>query len=185
MDERKKDTGNSAAEVHKDIRDFFWPVTKNYRHKLMFFLIYCAFLLIPVTAQFLGQFRVGGAFIAFFMGLSMIMPWSRYFKYLKSIQNDWPSGEEQEALYRDFSEGTSVFGGEARIGRNYTFFKQELAIVPTKEIREFIPLRARSGVVIRAMLTDGHKQVTKIAYYKDMMPDLQKMLDEAAECLKR
>ena len=184
MNELKVDTEKQEAMKLKEIRAYFSPADKAYLKRMEGFLIYCAFLVIPATAAFLGQFRTGAAFIAIFMAISQVMPWVRYFQFLKAIKEEWLSKEEQEALQKDFAEAASVFKGDARIGKKYTFFRKERAIVPTKDVKGFNPFRARSGVVIMAELTDGNKTVTKIKYYKDMMPDLQALLDEAKNSLQ-
>lgn len=166
--------------LKKDIREYFNPADKAYMQRMKGFIVYCAFLVIPVTAAFLGQFRTGAAFIAIFMVIFLITPWVSYFQFLKKMKEEW----SPEELNKDFAEAADVFKGDARVGKQYTFFRKEPAIVPTKDVKEFIPLRARSGVVICAVMDGGNKTVTKIKYYKDMMPDLQAMLDEANNSLQ-
>ena len=57
MNDNVKDAGIRSAAIHGEIRRYFLPVSKSYLHRLTFYLLYCAFLIIPATAKFLGQFR--------------------------------------------------------------------------------------------------------------------------------
>ena len=85
MSETNKGAANSGASIHEEIRQYFLPVSKNYLYRVSFFVLYCAFLVIPATAKFLGQFRTGGAFMAIFLSLALAAPWVQYFKSLKEI----------------------------------------------------------------------------------------------------
>ena len=128
MNENVKDAGNRSATIHKEIRKYFLPVSRSYLHRLTFYLLYCAFLIIPATAKFLGQFRTGGAFMAIFLGIALAAPWVKYFRSLKEISQRWPSQEMQDELYQGFAESESVFGGEARIGRSSPPMRSKISL---------------------------------------------------------
>lgn len=183
MSEANKGAANSGASVHKEIRQYFLPISKNYLYRVSFFVLYCAFLVIPATAKFLGQFRTGGAFMAIFLSLAIAAPWVQYFKSLKAIEERWPTAEMQEELYKSFTESRSVFGGEARIGRNYTFLRQEIAIVPTKDVKDILMFRNRAGMLIKAALLDGDVKIAQLAFNKEVVEDVKRQVSEAKDCL--
>lgn len=184
MNDSVKNTENRSATIHKEIRKYFLPVSGSYLHRLTFYLLYCAFLIIPATAKFLGQFRTGGAFMAIFLGIALAAPWVKYFRSLKEISQRWPSQEMQDELYQGFAESESVFGGEARIGRRYTFLREEIAIIPTKEVRDILMFRVRAGMLIKAATANGDIKITQLAFNKDVMEEVKEQVSEAKECLE-
>ena len=184
MNDSVKNTENRSATIHKEIRKYFLPVSRSYLQRLTFYLLYCAFLIIPATAKFLGQFRTGGAFMAIFLGIALAAPWVKYFRSLKEISQRWPSHQLQDELYQSFEESESVFGGEARIGRRYTFLREEIAIIPTKEVRDILMFRVRAGMLIKAATANGDIKITQLAFNKDVMEEVKEQVSEAKECLE-
>ena len=183
MNENVKDAGNRSVTIHGEIRKYFLPVSKSYLHRLTFYLLYCAFLIIPATAKFLGQFRTGAAFMAIFLGIALAAPWSKYFKSLKEIAQRWPSQQMQDELYQSFAESESVFGGEARIGRRYTFLREEIAIIPTNEVKDILMFRIRAGMLIKAATASGDLKITQLPFNKDVLEDVKAQVSRAKECL--
>ena len=166
MNENVKDAGNHSVTIHGEIRKYFLPVSKSYLHRLTFYLLYCAFLIIPATAKFLGQFWTGGDF-----------------KSLKEIAQRWPSHQMQDELYQSFAESESVFGGEARIGRRYTFLREEIAIIPTNEVKDILMFRIRAGMLIKAATANGDIKITQLPFNKDVLEDVKAQVSRAKECL--
>ena len=183
MNENVKDAGNRSVTIHGEIRKYFLPVSKSYLHRLTFYLLYCAFLIIPATAKFLGQFRTGGAFMAIFLGIALAAPWVKYFKSLKEIAQRWPSHQMQDELYQSFAESEGVFGGEARIGRRYTFLREEIAIIPTNEVKDILMFRIRAGMLIKAATANGDIKITQLPFNKDVLEDVKAQVSQAKECL--
>ncbi len=178
------DQTKDSVTVHQELRKFYSPLTRTYVQRVIFFVLYCAFLAVSFATGFLERFRVGGAFVGVFIGMGVLMPWVEYFRSMKALAAKWPSAGEQEELYRDFSAATEVFRGEGRIGQKYAFWRKDVTIMPVGEILDIIPARVRAGVQMRAVLKDGPVTVAQFPYNKEDIQELAQMLDDAKDCLK-
>ncbi len=176
----------SAARVtvHSELKRFFWPVTKVYTQRVIFFALYCAFVAAAFIFEFPERFRVGGAFVAIFIGAGVLAPWVDYFKSIKAIEQSWPSQAKQDELYADFAISKSVFKDEGRIGRIYSFWRKDSTILPLKDIQDFAPARVRAGVQMKAVLKDAQVTVAQFPYNKSDLQELAQLLDDAKDCLK-
>ena len=179
------DKANERVTVRKELRDFFSPMSKTYMQRVLFFVLYCAFLGVSFATGFLERFRVGGAFVGVFIGMGIVMPWIEYSRSMKAIEERWPTKERQEELYEDFAAAESVFRGEGKIGKKYSFWKKDATVLPTVEVRDFVPARVRAGVQMRAVLMDGVITVAQFPYDHKDLQELAQMLDDAKDCLKR
>ena len=108
-----------ADELLPDLRNFFWP------RPTIKGILGCIVLIIALFAMMYAISSTGGPSTGF-RPLSM-----------KSIEKRWPTKEEKERLNKNFAEAATVFRGNVKIGKEYTFLRMEQKIVETGLIRSF------------------------------------------------
>ena len=137
-----------ADELLPDLRNFFWP------RPTIKGILGCIVLILALFAMMYAISSTGGPSTGF-RPLSMterifcasIFPAGCLFYALiyfvrsrllmKSIEKRWPTKEEKERLNKNFAEAATVFRGNVKIGKEYTFLRMEQKIVETGLIRSF------------------------------------------------
>ena len=75
-------------------------------------------------------------------------------------------------------------GGEARNGHAVeTFLREEIAIIPTNEVKDILMFRIRAGMLIKAATANGDIKITQLPFNKDVLEDVKAQVSRAKECL--
>ena len=137
-----------ADELLPDLRNFFWP------RPTIIEILGCIVLVLALFAIMYALLRTGGPAMGyrpfsrqerFFVACIFpagclfyaLIQFVRSFLLMKSIEKRWPTKEEKERLNKNFAEAATVFRGNVKIGKEYTFLRMEQKIVETGLIRSF------------------------------------------------
>ncbi len=116
------------------------------------------------------------------------IPWGMYFKSLMSIKKDFPTEEQKRELNREFLDAVNVFEGRARIAKKYTFLKEGLKIIPTKEIKSFHSEKYRGrtwATHIRVDTGSTNLPVSSLGTNKEQREKADELIKEAEDILTR
>ena len=137
-----------ADELLPDLRNFFWP------RPTIKGILGCIVLVLALFAIMYALLRTGGPAMGyrpfsrqerFFVACIFpagclfyaLIQFVRSLLLMKSIEKRWPTKEEKERLNKNFAEAATVFRGNVKIGKEYTFLRMEQKIIETKLIRSF------------------------------------------------
>lgn len=128
----------------KEIKEYYWGAVKEYIFVAVYIpLVFAVLYILAFRGGPMMDFAplsmeerlCAAGFPALMISFIPFFAAIKYYRLIKSIVTK--TKEDQAKVFLSFDKSISVFKGEARIGRDYTFVKKEVALFTTKEIRHF------------------------------------------------
>ena len=102
----------------------------------------------------------------------LLLGWLIFFLrsiYLRNfIKKQWPTEEEQEKLIGNFKASVSVFQGQVKIGKDYTFLAMAGNIIETRQILYFYQKGQSSGKFSSTGIFAAVKRLEEPSFTKDI-----------------